>query len=236
MVATGDSLSYNLNTYPCPVTRAYASVAVGSLKYYSLAAGADLVKGEKNALFGSYTCRLDTSVHSTVAFPSGYIYSNATPKWHKISVASSSYYSESQDDAIVQHNDYLPHTSLHPVRAPWHVFWFLDGRTVSQLPVNDRFDCGIETFETRMEDGQRRCRKFAFWTVEGAWNFKCCGITIHVHLSGSYGRSTRTGIFVAAVIIPFHCGDRQRQAGNGLTKVKRRGSSTVSYQEQGRWR
>ena len=86
---------------------------------------------------------------------------------------------------------------------------------------------GIEMLETRTENGQGRCGKFAFWTVERAWDFECCGITIHGHLSGSYGPSTRTGVFVAAVIIRSHCGDRQKQAGDGLTKVRRRGSSTV---------
>ena len=103
---------------------------------------------------------------STVAFPSGYIYSNAASKWHKISVASPSYYSERQDEASVQLKNHLPHTSSNPARAPWHVFLFLNGKTVSQLPVNDRFDCGIEMFETRTENGQGRCGKFASWTVE----------------------------------------------------------------------
>ena len=79
---------------------------------------------------------------------------------------------------------------------------------------------GVEMAEIRTENGQRRRGSFALWTVERAWNFECCGITIHVYLSGSYGRSARLGIFVAAIIIQFHCGDRQRQVGDGLTEVR----------------
>ena len=169
---------------------------------------------------------------STVTFPSGYIYSYASSRWHKISVVSSSYFSESQDDPSVQLNKHLPHTSPNPARAPPHVFLFPSRRTVSQVPVNDRPDCSIGMVETRTEDGQRRCGRLAIWTVERARRFEWCGITMHGQTSKLYGLSSRTRVFVAAVVIPSHCGSRQRQAGNGLTKVRRRGSSTVSYHEK----
>ena len=44
---------------------------------------------------------------SPVAVSSDYIYSNASSKWHKRSVAPLSYYSESQNDASVELNNHL---------------------------------------------------------------------------------------------------------------------------------
>ena len=112
--------------------------------------GRGLSEGRKNSLFASYTCRLDTSVHNTVAFPSVYIYNNASSKWHKRLVAPPSYYLESQDEVSVQLDNHLPHTSSNPARAPRRVFCFLDGITVSQLPINDRFDCDTAALQLLM--------------------------------------------------------------------------------------
>ena len=149
MVATDDSLSSTLDIYLCPVNHASRSVIIGSLQYKALMQSRAQSK-EDTMLY--LVATLDVSIFipiSTVAFPFGYIYNNSFSEWHQESVAPPSYYSESQDDASVQHDDHFPSTSPHPAGAP-HVFCFLDVITVSQLPVNDRSDCDTAALQLLM--------------------------------------------------------------------------------------
>ena len=91
---------------------------------------------------------------STFNFPTGYIYSNASRKRHRRSVALPSYHSESQGEADVELNNHLTYTKTNPAKAPWHVFCLLEGETTNQLPVNDRFDSSIAVLHT-LTDGRK---------------------------------------------------------------------------------
>ena len=107
------------------------------------------------------------------------------------------------------------------------MFCFLEGETISQLPINNRFHCSIAIFDTLTEGAQGRYREMVIWSVERAGAFECCGITIHADLPGSHDLPTGIETDIAAAIIRFHCGNRQRQGGDRFTKIRRRGLSTV---------
>lgn len=65
-----------------------------------------------------------------VAFPSGFIYSKASSKWHKSSVALPSDYLDSQDRGNVERNNRLIYTNTNCARAPEHAFYIVEGEII----------------------------------------------------------------------------------------------------------
>ena len=91
---------------------------------------------------------------STVAFPSGFIYSKTSSKCHIIPVVLPSHYLDSQDETGVELNNHLTYTATNPAKAPGHVFCLLEGENTIQPPVNDIFDSSIAVLHT-LTDGRK---------------------------------------------------------------------------------
>ena len=142
-------------------------------------------------------------------------------------VALPSHYSDSSDEASVELNNHLAYTNTISARAPWHVFCFLEAEILDRLPVNDSLNFIIDILDTLTEHAQGRRGELVIWSVERPRTLECYDVIIPKDLSGFYGLHIRIDIVVAAAIVRLHCGNRQRQADDSFTKLRRRGSSTL---------
>ena len=93
---------------------------------------------------------------STVAFSSGFIYSNESSKCHEIPVVLPSHYLDSQDEASVEVSNHITYTNTNRARALLHLFCFLEAEIIYRLPVNYSPNYSIEIFVTLTEHAQGR--------------------------------------------------------------------------------